>query len=69
MSVTLTLLQQRHRMKQLLASQELLFPQLFMSIRHALLPLMHARAKQESVTNGLSDEDDMSAIDNDMSAI
>jgi hypothetical protein len=51
-------IQERHRVKQLLATQEILFPNLFKSIQSALKPLMARKRTQmenkESSTDELS---------------
>merc|ERR1712179_602877 len=45
---------ERHRTKQLLASQELLFPRLYWSLKRALIPVMDIRATGiESIVFGL----------------
>lgn len=44
---------ERHRVKQLLAQQEILFPKLYLSLRTAMRPLMAIdRTGMESGTNG-----------------
>lgn len=43
----LFLFQERHRTKQLLAQQEILFPKLFASLRSALRPLINFRQTGE----------------------
>ena len=54
--------QERHRNKQLLAQQELLFPQLYNSLRTALLPLMGINAT--GVENALFGKQAMLAVNN-----
>lgn len=59
---------ERHRMKQLLAAQEVMFPQLFNSIQSAIKPIMAINKTgvnaamllaQNSKQSELSDEDDI----------
>ncbi len=59
-SISFFILQERHRVKQLLAAQEILFPNLFKSLQSALKPLM-AR-KRTQIENKGSSIDELSFL-------
>ena len=66
---------ERHRTKQLLAQQELLFPKLYWSLKSAMYPMMNIRAtgvessvfgKNGKLNNGILNDDNDDNDDNDL---